>query len=66
MTIFNGPPTSAVHNKPIAPELRDVLRRAADAAGVYAIDIISGGQPAKGDGSHSWSPSMCRRDSIQP
>ncbi|MBY3158999.1 hypothetical protein HFO56_42790 [Rhizobium laguerreae] len=45
MTIFNGPPTSADHNEPIAPELRDVLRRAEDAAGIDPIDIISGGQP---------------------
>jgi hypothetical protein len=51
MTIFTGPPASAIRNLPITPELRAVLDAAAQAAGVDTIRINSGGQPARGEGT---------------
>lgn len=46
-----GPPTSAVRNKAITEKLKSVLTKAAEAAGVDRIDIVSGGQPGTTGGS---------------
>jgi len=51
LTTFTGPPASAIRNQPIKPELRAVLDAAAQAVGVDAIFIVSGGQPAIGEGT---------------
>jgi hypothetical protein len=51
MTIFTGPPASAIRNLPISPELRAVLDAAAEVAGVDTILIVSGGQPGRGEGT---------------
>ncbi len=51
MTTFTGPPSSAIRNKPILDELKQVLQTAAQAAGVDAIRINSGGQDALGEGT---------------
>lgn len=45
-----GPPKTATRNQPIAKELEDVLNSAAAAAAIDVIEIVSGGQPAKGEG----------------
>jgi len=51
MTTFTGPPSSAIRNKPISDELKQVLEAAAKGAGVDAIRINSGGQDALGEGT---------------
>jgi hypothetical protein len=51
MATFTGPPASAIRNQPIATELRTVLERAANDAGVDSVHITSGGQPALGEGT---------------
>jgi Bacterial SH3 domain len=51
MTTFTGPPNSAIRNKPITSELKQVLDTAARAAGVDTIRITSGGQDALGEGT---------------
>lgn len=51
MTTFVGPPSEAIRNKPITPELKQVLDKAAQAAGVDTINITSGGQDALGEGT---------------
>jgi len=51
VTTFTGPPSSAIRNKPILDELKQVLQTAAQAAGVDAIRINSGGQDALGEGT---------------
>ena len=51
MTAFTGPPREAIRNKPITPELKQVLHTAANAAGIDAIRITSGGQDALGRGT---------------
>jgi hypothetical protein len=51
MTTISGPPNGAIRNKPITAELRLVLQTAAQAAGVDAITIVSGGQDALGEGT---------------
>ena len=50
MTTFSGPPSSAIRNKPISPELHDVLNTAGISAGIEHIEITSGGQDALGEG----------------
>lgn len=50
-TIFKGPPSKATRNKPIAPELKQVLEKAAAAGGIEVIVITSGGQDPPGRGS---------------
>jgi hypothetical protein len=45
MVTFSGPPATATRNRPISPELRQVLDTAAKVAGVDQIVITSGGQP---------------------
>src|ERR1051326_2144939 len=50
MTKIIGPPEKAIRNKPITAELTEVLKKAGEAAGVDTIDIVSGGQDAKGKG----------------
>ncbi|HEV7878880.1 SH3 domain-containing protein [Bradyrhizobium sp.] len=51
MATISGPPNAAIRNKPITAELRQVLQTAAQAAGVDAISITSGGQDALGEGT---------------
>ena len=51
MVSFTGPPATAIRNQPISPELRGLLKEAAEAAGVKTVRITSGGQPAKGEGT---------------
>jgi hypothetical protein len=51
MTTFTGPPSEAIRNKPISPELKQVLDTAAQAAGIDMIRITSGGQDALGEGT---------------
>jgi uncharacterized protein YgiM (DUF1202 family) len=51
MTTFTGPPSSAIRNKPISDELKQVLEAAAKAAAIDAIHINSGGQDALGEGT---------------
>ncbi|TQF38979.1 hypothetical protein UNPF46_14295 [Bradyrhizobium sp. UNPF46] len=51
MTIFTGPPSDAIRNKPITNELKNVLDTAAVAAGIDTIRITSGGQDAIGHGT---------------
>ncbi|QWW71373.1 SH3 domain-containing protein [Rhizobium sp. WYJ-E13] len=51
MVMFSGPPAVAIRNLPISDELKRVLARSADLAGVDEIRITSGGQPAKGEGT---------------
>ncbi|WP_186002442.1 SH3 domain-containing protein [Mycobacterium sp. KBS0706] len=51
MSIVTGPPASAIRNQPITQELRDLLDAAALAVGVDAIFVVSGGQPAIGEGT---------------
>ena len=51
MTIFVGPPSLAIRNKPITNELKSVLNAAAEAAGVDTVRITSGGQDALGHGT---------------
>ena len=51
MATFSGPPSGAIRNKPITQELRRVLDAAAQAAGIDAIRITSGGQDALGEGT---------------
>src|SRR3954452_11347762 len=51
MTTFTGPPSTAIRNKPITAELKQVLDTAARVAGVDAIRITSGGQDALGEGT---------------
>ena len=51
MVTFSGPPSGATRNKPITQELRRVLDAAAQAAGIDAIRITSGGQDALGEGT---------------
>ncbi|MBB1093715.1 SH3 domain-containing protein [Rhodopseudomonas palustris] len=50
MTIFTGPPSSAIRNKPISEQLKRVLASAAQSAGIDTIIITSGGQDVLGDG----------------
>lgn len=50
MTEIVGPPKDAKRNKPITAELRKVLNKAGQAAGIDTIDIVSGGQDVKGKG----------------
>ncbi len=50
MATIKGPPPGATRNLPIAKELADVLNRAATVAAIDVIDIVSGGQPASGEG----------------
>jgi hypothetical protein len=45
MVVMVGPPQGAKRNQPIAPKLKSVLQKAAAAAGIDTIDIVSGGQP---------------------
>jgi hypothetical protein len=45
-----GPPAGAVRNRPINDKLRNVLERAAQAAGIEKLDIVSGGQPGTSGG----------------
>ncbi|MEA2834203.1 MAG: hypothetical protein QOG66_2405 [Methylobacteriaceae bacterium] len=51
MTTITGPPDSAIRNLPITQALRDLLAAAAAAAGVDTIRIVSGGQPARNEGT---------------
>jgi hypothetical protein len=51
MTVFTGPPSSAIRNKPISAELKEVLDAAAQSAGVDTVRITSGGQDALGEGT---------------
>ncbi len=51
MTIFTGPPSAAIRNKPISRELKQVLDTAARAARIDTIRIVSGGQDALGEGT---------------
>lgn len=51
MTSFSGPPSEAIRNKPITAEIKAVLEAAAQASGVTAIHINSGGQDALGEGN---------------
>jgi hypothetical protein len=51
MVAISGPPSGATRNKPITPELRQLLTTAAQTAGVDAIVITSGGQDALGEGT---------------
>ncbi|HEV7410736.1 MAG TPA: SH3 domain-containing protein [Bradyrhizobium sp.] len=51
MATISGPPSAAIRNKAITAELRQVLQTAAQAAGVDAISITSGGQDALGEGT---------------
>ncbi|MGN6570282.1 MAG: SH3 domain-containing protein [Pseudolabrys sp.] len=46
-----GPPAAAVRNRPINATLRTLLERAAAAAGIDKLDIVSGGQPGTTGGS---------------
>lgn len=50
MVTFSGPPSGAIRNKPITAELKQILEAAAQAAGVEAVRITSGGQDALGEG----------------
>lgn len=47
MTTFSGPPSSAIRNRPISPQLHHVLAT----AGIAHIEITSGGQDALGEGN---------------
>jgi hypothetical protein len=51
MVVISGPPSGAIRNKPITPELRQLLTSAAQTANVDAIVITSGGQDALGEGT---------------
>jgi hypothetical protein len=51
MTELVGPPKDAKRNKPITGELSEVLKEAGQAAGLDIIEIVSGGQDAKGKGT---------------
>ncbi|CCE02539.1 SH3 domain-containing protein [Bradyrhizobium sp. STM 3809] len=51
MTVFSGPPPGAIRNQPISDELKRVLQVAAEAAGIDAITINSGGQDPPGPGA---------------
>ncbi|BAV45423.1 hypothetical protein MesoLj113a_44900 [Mesorhizobium sp. 113-1-2] len=51
MVTFSGPPASAIRNLPISDELKTVLEGAGNAVGIDEIRIVSGGQPAKGEGT---------------
>lgn len=51
MVTFVGPPSGAIRNKPITEELKTVLRKAAEAAGIDTVRITSGGQDALGEGT---------------
>jgi hypothetical protein len=51
MTQIIGPPKEAIRNKPITAELRKVLNKAGETAGVDTIEIVSGGQDIKGQGT---------------
>lgn len=51
MIEFTGPPADAIRNKPITDGLKQVLRAAAEAAGVDKVIITSGGQDALGEGT---------------
>jgi hypothetical protein len=51
LSIVTGPPASATRNQAIRPELRALLDAAALAVGVDAIYVVSGGQPAIGEGT---------------
>jgi hypothetical protein len=51
MTTIVGPPKDATRNKPITAELKKVLDKAGQAAGVDTVQIVSGGQDAKGEGT---------------
>jgi hypothetical protein len=51
MVTFSGPPSAATRNKPIADVLKTVLQTAAQAAGLDAVTITSGGQDALGEGT---------------
>ncbi len=51
MAAISGPPASATRNQPITEELKRVINTAADAAGIDTVRIVSGGQPARGEGT---------------
>jgi hypothetical protein len=51
MTTIVGPPKEAKRNKPITAKLNEVLTKAGQAAGIDTIEIVSGGQDAKGEGT---------------
>ena len=51
MTTFSGPPSQATRNLAVSSELQGVLEAAAIVAGVDAVRITSGGQPARGEGT---------------
>jgi hypothetical protein len=51
MVVFTGPPATAIRNKPISDELKQLLQSAAQAVGVDSIRINSGGQDALGEGT---------------
>lgn len=51
MATYAGPPSSAIRNRPISGELKDVLDAAAQAAGIDTVRITSGGQDDLGKGT---------------
>lgn len=51
MATFTGPPPGAIRNQPISKELKVVLEAAAQAAGIDAVRITSGGQDELGKGT---------------
>jgi Bacterial SH3 domain len=51
MVAISGPPRTAIRNKPITDELKQLLQNAAQTAGIDAIRINSGGQDALGEGT---------------
>jgi hypothetical protein len=51
MVAISGPPSTAIRNKPITDELKQLLLTAAQTTGIDAIRINSGGQDALGEGT---------------
>lgn len=51
MVTVSGPPSDVIRNKAITQQLKQVLEAAAQAAGIDAIRITSGGQDALGEGT---------------
>ena len=58
MVKFSGPPSSAIRNRAISRELRDILEAAAEVVGIDEIRITSGRQP----GTHGRSIGSTRHN----